>query len=336
MTMPFTTAEKFKGVLTALSVLRYVLKSSGKTGTTDAYRHAERFFQTVLNRVYELNLENLNELQSNYPAIDLGDKARRTCFQVTGENSSTKINQTITKFFHHGLDKDYDRLRFLILTTKKSYKRKFTVPTGFDFDIGRDIPDVDDLLKSVEGSSDEDIASIHAYVESELAGIVKHFAPAKSLLANVEPRMSRPPANCRRVAECLDIADGDLPALQESLTWGYGRLAALSKNLREYLFVILTRGEVERPVGSDRVSISPVTLEGILSIDHVRHLDLYRAAARSDLVDMLEDPANPTLYLSWEFSIYGDFFVLFREMFASDEEDLRRLIVDGDFRLIDK
>ncbi len=290
--MPFTTAEKFKGVLTALSVLRYVLKSSGKTGTTDAYKHAERFFQTVLNAAYGLNLENLNELQPNYPAIDLGDKVSRTCFQVTGENSSTKIDQTIEKFFKHGLHTDYDHLRFLILTTKKSYKKKFTVPAGFTFDTERDILDVDDLLKTIEGSSDEKIASMHAYVERELAGIVRYFAPAKSLLANVEPRISWPPANGGRLAEWLDIADGDLPALNKSLTWGYAKLTALSSNLREYLFILLTRGEVERPVGSDRVSISPVTLEGILAVDRERHLELYRAISRSELVDIVEDPGS--------------------------------------------
>lgn len=334
--MPFTTAERFKAVLAALSVLRYVLKSSGKSGTTDAYKHSERFFQTVLNVAYGLNLENLNRLQPNYPAIDLGDKASRICFQVTGENSSAKIDQTIEKFFKHALDADYDRLRFLILTTKKSYTKNFSVPARFTFDAKQDILDVDDLLKTIEGSSDETIASIHTYVERELAGIVRHFAPAKSLLATVEARITRPPVNGRRLAEWLEIPDGDLPALNRSLTQGYTKLTALSSNLREYLYVLLTRGEVERPTGSDRVSISPVTLEGILGVDRERHLDLFRAVERSGLVDMLEDPTNPTLYLSWQSPFGPDLFVLLREMFSGEEESLRQLIVDADFRLLDK
>ncbi len=74
-----------------LSVLRYIFKSKSKRGHYDLNKASESFFRDFMNEVYGWKLANMNTIQSNYPAIDLGDKVNRICVQVTAENSSTKI-----------------------------------------------------------------------------------------------------------------------------------------------------------------------------------------------------------------------------------------------------
>lgn len=319
----------------ALSVLRYVLKSSGATGSNDAYKHAEKFFETVLNLAYGLELQNLNVLQHNYPAIDLGDTAARICFQVTGENSSKKIQETIEKFFAHGLDTKYDQLKFLILTTKKSYSKNISIPTHFAFDIKRDVLDVDDVLKTIESQKAEVIGSIHQFVESELSAVLQHFAPRKSLLANVERRVVSPAKNAKRLIEFLQLEPEQHEELRATLLKGYRTLTSLSNELREYLYVIATRGKIVNSY-TKRIGIAPVVLEGILREDTYRQQQLYMAAYQHGLAEVPEGEYPHMLYLFWDSSFDYDLFGAFRKMFGVSSDELHRLIVDGDFTLLDK
>jgi len=48
----------------------------------DLHVVSEDFVKNFLNGLRGLNLENLNEGGVNYPAVDLGDKFQRLCFQV--------------------------------------------------------------------------------------------------------------------------------------------------------------------------------------------------------------------------------------------------------------
>lgn len=333
--MPFTTAQKFKEILMALSVLRYILKSSGVTGTTDAYKNAEKFFETVLNLTYSLELQNMNVLTHNYPAIDLGDKAARICFQITGENSSKKIQETITKFFSHHLDKQYDELKFLILTAKKSYSKKISVPTHFDFNIQRDVLDVDDVLKTIESQKAEVINSIHQFVEGELSTVLQPFAPRKGLLASAERRVDSPAKNAKRLIEFLQLESAEYKDLREALKEGYLKLTSLSDEVREYLYIILTRGRIIDH-HNQRIGITPVVLEGILKVDHYRQQQMYLAVYELGLAEVPEGEHPPMLYLYWGSRFDYDVFGAFRKMFKDSPDKLRRLIVDGDFTLLDK
>lgn len=333
--MPFSTPNKFKSILTALSILRYMLKSSGATGTTDAYKHSEKFFETILNHTYGLNLRNMNYIQNNYPAIDLGDREKKVCFQVTGENSSTKINKTIKTFFAHDLNSEYDKLKFLVLTTKKSYSKEFSIPSGFDFDKGRDILDVDDILKEIESRSPETIDCIFKFIENELSAVLSVFAPKAGLLATSERRLNLPFKNAKRLIDYLEVEPEEHEDLQKSLKQGYSKLTTLSKELREYIFVILNRGRILNNYG-EKIGIVPVVLEGILTVDTYRQRQMYAAASDLGFVEVPEGEYPPILYLFWGTPFDVDLFVTFRKMFGRDSDELKKLLVDGDFSLLDK
>ncbi|MFZ2308512.1 MAG: SMEK domain-containing protein [Rhodoferax sp.] len=334
--MPFTTSKKFKSILMALSILRYVLKSSGATGTTDAYKHAEKFFANVLNLAYELDLKSMNLMKHNYPAIDLGDKGRRVCFQVTGENSSTKIEKTIKTFFEHGLDKDYDKLKFLILTTKRAYSKKFTVPGSFDFDASDDVFDVDDVLKTIESKPPAVIDAIHSFVERELSSVLQYFAPPEGLLAIAEPRRDLPPSNAQRLLKYMGAEPEEYKDIRNALLNGYKKLTSLSEELRQYLYLILERGEIIK-YGGERIGISPVVLEGILNkVDSRRQSQMYQAVSNLGMADVPEGEYPTTLYLLWSTPFDVDLFVTFRKLFGVKSDELKRLLVDADFTLLDK
>ncbi|MDB5855093.1 MAG: hypothetical protein JWR22_3134 [Herminiimonas sp.] len=333
--MPFTTPLKFKSILTALSILRYILKSHGQTGTTDAYKNAENFFATILNLTYGFQLHNLNAMKHNYPAIDLGDDSNRVCFQVTGENSSRKIHDTIKKFFAHGLEAHYDQLKFLILTTKRSYTTTFTVPASFDFDTKRDVIDVDDILKVIESKPKEVIDSLHQFIESELSSVLQHFSPPRGLLANAEPRLNLPAKNAGRLAQYMHVESDEFPALRKALDTVYPRLISLSKELREYLFLVLIRGTARNRFGKEVIGIAPVIIEGIMGIDIDRHTQLYSAVSELGLADVPEGEHPPVLYLVWNTSFCVDLFFTFREMLGVDSIELEWLVVHADFTLLD-
>jgi len=64
------------------------------------------------------DLVNLN-LETSFPAVDLGSSSAACAIQVTISASATKIVETQQKFFEHGLDRTYSKLKFIILGNKQ-------------------------------------------------------------------------------------------------------------------------------------------------------------------------------------------------------------------------
>ena len=130
------------------------VKSSTAMGHSDINRVAETVLIPLLGRVYECpSLQNLNSLHPNYPAVDLGDVARRIAFQVTTTPDSKKIKDTLTTFIAHNLHTQFDTVYVYILTEKQhSYSPAiFSTITGNHllFDPKRHILDANDLLKQI-------------------------------------------------------------------------------------------------------------------------------------------------------------------------------------------
>jgi len=76
---------------------------------------AEDVLIQLLNKVYDLNLVNLNSRRKNYPAIDLLDESSRIAIQVTATADVSKIADGLEKFYRHELYQKADRLIFFIL-----------------------------------------------------------------------------------------------------------------------------------------------------------------------------------------------------------------------------
>lgn len=108
----------------------------------------ETSFKEILNIIFDYNLVNLNS-DYLYPAIDLGDVENRISFQITSTNDSSKISKTIKKFRENELDKDYDKLRFLIIDEKKAYRPKVSLDTEY-FSLKNDVISVFELTKYIK------------------------------------------------------------------------------------------------------------------------------------------------------------------------------------------
>lgn len=108
----------------------------------------------VLREIYSCpELINLNVFKENYPAIDLGCSVSKISFQITSDNSSTKVKETLTKYHEHELNKKFDKVYVFILTNKqKSYTSKplIEIAKQLEFDLTQNIIDFRDLLTIIE------------------------------------------------------------------------------------------------------------------------------------------------------------------------------------------
>jgi tetratricopeptide (TPR) repeat protein len=76
-------------------------------------------------------LVNLNAEKSNYPAADLGDKAKRIAIQITNQEGSDKITETAAKAAKHHLGNDFDKLIiFFLLPKKPAIPKQFVQPAN--------------------------------------------------------------------------------------------------------------------------------------------------------------------------------------------------------------
>lgn len=132
-----------------LSIWKTNIGLDNDQGLTDINSDAEDFCCGLLSILLDAQLQNMNLLQMNFPAIDLADKNRRICIQVTSTEGAEKITHTLDRFFDHNLDKDYDRLIVMILGKKKNYRTEFPQKDGFNFNPVHDIWDIQTLLTQI-------------------------------------------------------------------------------------------------------------------------------------------------------------------------------------------
>ena len=156
---------------------RFVVEVEGFNASNlyDINIHAESFLIPVLNEVFGLRLENLNNSQKkNFPAIDLADFNNRVAFQVTATSDFDKIRTTLEKFKEHKLNKFFDVLYVYIITHKKEKyndeKLKPFTPDDFTFSTAENIIDKDNLLQKITSlSSTPKIEAISKIYEHEFS-----------------------------------------------------------------------------------------------------------------------------------------------------------------------
>lgn len=337
--MPLTSAKLFEEILLSLSVLRYIIKSRSKRGLYDLNKQSERFFANVLNLAEGWNLKNLNDVIKNHPAIDLGDDSARICVQVTSENRIEKINQTIFQLCSNNFDKKYDRLIILILSDKKNYKSEFASKYYPNFDKKSDIWDVDDLLERIERLSVEKLQALQQYLSVELAPIINSLALKNSLFANAEKKLNMGPATCNEFLRSsgFEPNDGYWDDQLKSIKRLYKCIRNYSKQQREYLAFIVLRGKVEGSRWEERIGIFPGELERLLNISQHEILAFFHVLESDNLAWYDDDDRSGKIRIN-HVQDDVDFFVSLRR-FCNKKEDgeafLERIIVDGDFTLLD-
>jgi hypothetical protein len=166
MTLP--REEHVKHIGDRLNELAAVVKTRSRASLTDANHILETIAKRFFNALYGWNLANLNALQANYPAADLGDRQRRIAIQVTNADGSDKIKHTSDKAIEHDLGKDFDRLIiFFLLPEKPGFPKKFAQPpSGPKLETW----DIADLLTQMQEMDDLDALDGAAQVLDEEMG----------------------------------------------------------------------------------------------------------------------------------------------------------------------
>ncbi len=174
----------FKEIASSLAILTKEIELHNCVCFYDINHIAEDFYAKLLNLIYGYNLCNMNSFEKNAPAIDLSDKNNKLSIQVTSDNTSEKIKNTISKFIKHEQYHDYDRLIILILTKKKAYRSEFDTKNCFHFDKDRDIIDYTDLIKEINASDIESVKEISKFLYREFTA--KNIQEKHSMASEVE------------------------------------------------------------------------------------------------------------------------------------------------------
>lgn len=161
-----------KVITDALGTLSYQVEYRNTINLYDINIISEDFYKNLLNKVFGYNLINLNTIEKNTSAIDLGDRKQRIAIQVTSDNTSTKIKKTIDKFLEYNLYDDYDTLFILILTKKKSYTAIFETQGKINFDSSKHIIDCKDVIKHLNENPTADLKIIADFLQEELTNKV--------------------------------------------------------------------------------------------------------------------------------------------------------------------
>lgn len=142
---------------------------NNETGNFDINKYCEDFLVDLLNLVYDINLINLNEIEVNFPAIDLGDKNSRICYQVTSTSGINKVEYTIDKFIEKSLYEEYDELNIFILGEKKNHT-KLIQRDEIEFSYDRNLLDFNTLAVDIQNIKNlEKLNDIYRLLEESLS-----------------------------------------------------------------------------------------------------------------------------------------------------------------------
>lgn len=164
----FTRADSLRTITTGLATVVHTCELQGFLRLFDDHVLAQQFFCRVLNSVYGLQLRQMDQIQDNYPAIDLGDPANRIAYQITAEKGGEKIQDTLNKFLAHGLAQQYDTLRILIIGKRQQTYRTVVVPTQLTFNCDRDIIGIPELTKHINTLDTTQLGELSRIMAEEL------------------------------------------------------------------------------------------------------------------------------------------------------------------------
>jgi hypothetical protein len=168
-----------KDIRKALASLSTYLQMGGKLNLTDSHVQSESFVQDLLNAVYGWQLVSTNQATANYPCIDLIDKTRKLGLQVSSDNSSTKINDTLACLAKNGLAGTITALKAFVLGKKQGQYTIKTLCPGISFEWESDVLDFEDVLKAVNSLPDAQIRTVHRCVVEAMPDIFPDYRAAQ-------------------------------------------------------------------------------------------------------------------------------------------------------------
>jgi len=158
------------GIIHYLSILRVSVELHNSLNHQDINVVSENFFRDFLNLAFGYGLKNINIVEKNARAIDLGDEAQRIAIQVTSTSGIAKIKHTHAGFVAGALDGKYDRLVVLIIGEKKLYKQDILGGDGvFAMSIKDDVWGLEELLARIDDLRPEKLVECFNYLKAGIS-----------------------------------------------------------------------------------------------------------------------------------------------------------------------
>lgn len=171
-----------KKIISALTWLKTQVEIQNSISLTDINHGAEDFYCGLLNLVYGYNLRNINIIDRNSAAIDLGDENHKIAIQVTSTSALTKTKYTVEKFVEKELHKKFNRLLILNIVKKTNHEADIIGGTEYSLNTKEDILDVEDLIKKITSNPDlNKLKSITEFLDAELSLPVQKSLPNEVL-----------------------------------------------------------------------------------------------------------------------------------------------------------
>lgn len=152
--------------------LSHEIRALNALGRFDINSVTEDFLIPVLKVMFDCpDLQNQNEIQINFPGVDLGCRTTKVSFQVTTDGSSSKIQKTLEKFHKHELGKIFDHVYVLVLADKQSSYNATSLARAISdltipFEPDNDILDINDILSRVRRLETSKLERIDDYLAS--------------------------------------------------------------------------------------------------------------------------------------------------------------------------
>lgn len=174
-----------------LAAFQKELESQNASDLYDINTVAEDVLTPLLNSIFDFNLVNANAFfGKNYPAVDLVDPKKRVAFQITSDNSFSKVKTTIKKFIKYELYNSYDELYFYFLKDGKfnikSEELTNIIGEHFDFDISRNILNNSTVLGIIKNLEISRLQSIATYLLSEFGEKNSEIRQQKSRIDRIK------------------------------------------------------------------------------------------------------------------------------------------------------
>lgn len=135
---------------------------------TDINVHSENFYRDLLNLAFDYDLININIIEPNSAAIDLGGPNSSFAIQVTSTSALAKTKKTVKAFGKKKLYNQYDRLVILNIVQKSKHTAPKIGEDGYELDTKEDIWDIGDLLKRFNDLPTSKLKEICDFFNNEL------------------------------------------------------------------------------------------------------------------------------------------------------------------------
>lgn len=162
--------EKFKSeIVEALNNITRYADYQNKAGRFDINKDAEEFYRGLLNLFFGWNLKNANsDKYPNFPGVDLLYLGDKIAVQITSENDSEKVHQSIIGFKNKALKEGCSELYILMFMGKQDFPRADfagTVDGQFSFDKNKHIIDHSDLCVKLNNAEFDYVKAIWDYLK---------------------------------------------------------------------------------------------------------------------------------------------------------------------------